>query len=334
MKILVTGGLGFIGINFIKKLITYDNVKILNIDNLSKFKILNSKLNFDKKKYFFKKIDICNYNLLKKVFFEFQPNFVINFAAETHVDNSISDPFVSIQTNIFGTYNLLEISRIFLEAKKNYYNKFKFIHISTDEVYGSLQPTEKSSTEESQYKPNSPYSASKASSDHLVRAWYKTYKIPTLITHCTNNYGPFQFYEKLVPKTIKHCFENKSIPIYGNGQNVRDWIHVSDHVDYILQIMFNGQVGSTYNIGSNSEIANIDLVKIICKFFDSFIPKDKSHLKLIKFVKDRKGHDQRYSLDIKKIKKELKIVKKRNLEDGLKETIIWYLENKDFFKDN
>ena len=331
-KILITGGSGFIGTNLINKLIKNKNYKILNIDNQSKFKILESKLNYPKKNYELKKIDIFNNKLLQKYFNIFSPNIVLHLAAESHVDNSIFSPKNSINTNIIGTYNLLEISRNFLDNNKRNLKNFKFIHISTDEVYGSLKLNEKSSNENSQYKPNSPYSAAKASSDHLVRAWNKTYKLPSIITHCTNNYGPYQFHEKLIPKTIKNCLENKKIPIYGNGKNIRDWIHVDDHVEALTKIMIKGKIGEIYNIGSNYEISNNELVKKICNYLDKLIPKKQSYKKQIKYVTDRKGHDLRYSLNSNKIKNELRFICKVKFDEGIKDTIDWYLKNRYFLK--
>ena len=330
MNIIITGGSGFIGTNFIKKIIQKKNVNLLNIDNLSKYRISSSLTKFDKTKYKFKKINICNYNLLKKVLEDFKPNVVVNFAAESHVDNSIKNPHDSIYTNIIGTYNLLEIIRSYLDKNNSIAKKFKFIHISTDEVYGSLKKNDKPFNENSPYRPNSPYSASKASSDHLVRSWYKTYKLPCIITHCTNNYGPFQYHEKLIPKTIKSCLENKPIPIFGTGKNIRDWIHVNDHVDFILKIIDKGDVGDVYNIGSNCEISNIALVKLICEYFDKILPKSKSYKNLIKYVKDRKGHDMRYAIDNSSIIKKFRIKPKIKVNEGMKLTVDWYMKNQDW----
>ena len=329
-KILITGGSGFIGTNLINKLIITGKYNILNIDNQKLIKIPKTKLNYNENLYKLKKIDICNFNLLKKYFLKFLPDYVIHLAAESHVDNSIESPKITINTNIIGTYNLLEVTRIYINDLNKKVKNFKFIHVSTDEVYGSLNLYEKSSNEKSVYKPNSPYSASKASSDYLVRSWNKTYKIPSIITHCTNNYGPYQFAEKLIPKIIKNCIDCKPIPIYGNGKNIRDWIHVYDHVDALIKIMQKGKIGKVYNIGSNHELTNNDLVKKICNYFDLCIPKNKSYKHLITYVSDRKGHDKRYSLSSKKIKRELNFSSKIKFNKGINETIDWYLKNSYF----
>ena len=328
-KFLITGGCGFIGSNFIFKLLKLKNIKVLNIDNLSKSFLKNNVYNFDKKKYIFKKIDIENHLKIRKIFNEFRPDIVVNFAAESHVDNSINSPLTCINTNILGTYNLLEAARIYLSKNRNNYNKFKFIHISTDEVFGSLKIQSRSSKETDKYFTNSPYSASKASSEHLVRAWNKTYNLPTIITNCTNNFGPFQHTEKLIPLVIKSCLENKEIPIYGDGKNIREWIYVEDHINALMIIIKKGKIGENYNIGSNYKINNINLVKKICKIFNNLYPNFK-YENLIKFVKDRPGHDFRYSLNSSKIKRELNYKTKFNFDQSLKKTIKWYINNKKY----
>tara|TARA_Y100001970_G_scaffold233393_1_gene290937 strand:- start:29 stop:1027 length:999 start_codon:yes stop_codon:yes gene_type:complete len=330
MKILITGGAGFIGSSLINLLIQKGH-KVINIDSLTYAGNLKN-LNFVEKhkNYFFIKSNICNKTKILEIFKKYNPNAIMHLAAETHVDNSIGKPNTFIRTNINGTYNLLEAVRNFL-SKKNKNFKFKFIHISTDEVYGSLASIGKFN-EKTPYSPNSPYSASKAASDHLVRAWYKTYKLPTIITNCSNNYGPRQFPEKLIPVIISRAIKNKQIPIYGKGKNIRDWIHVQDHVDALYKILVKGKIGKTYNIGSENEISNIDLAKKICTLLDEIKPKKNSYKKQLAFVKDRLGHDYRYAINSNLIKKELAWKPKIKFNDGLKKTIKWYLKNHSYLK--
>lgn len=326
MRYLVTGGSGFIGINLIKKLLKNKNNKILNIDNLtyaSNNKVLN---NLPKSNYKFIKKNI---NQTKEIFsnlVKFKPNIIFNLAAESHVDNSLNIPALFLKTNIFGTYSMLESSMKYynsltLENKK----KFKFIHISTDEVYGSNNSKNLLSTENSIYLPNSPYSASKASSDHLVRSWFKSYGLPTIITNCSNNYGPFQNKEKLIPMIIHNAIHNKSIGIYDNGKQIRDWIHVSDHVNALITIAQRGKIGEKYNIGSNNRISNINLTVKICNHLDNLIENKQSHKNLIKFVDDRPGHDWRYALNTKKINSSTGWYPKVEFSKGLFNTIKWYI---------
>ena len=330
MKILITGGAGFIGSSLINLLIQKGH-KVINIDSLTYAGNLKN-LNFVEKhkNYFFIKSNICNTTKIIEIFKKYNPNAIMHLAAETHVDNSIGKPNTFIRTNINGTYNLLEAARNFLSKKdKNF--KFRFIHISTDEVYGSLGSIGKFN-EKTSYSPNSPYSASKAASDHLVRAWYKTYKLPTIITNCSNNYGPRQFPEKLIPVIISRAIKNKQIPIYGKGKNIRDWIHVQDHVDALYKILLKGKIGKTYNIGSENEISNIDLAKKICTLLDEIKPKKNSYKKQLAFVKDRLGHDYRYAINSNLIKKELEWKPKIKFNDGLKKTIEWYIKNRSYLK--
>ena len=326
MRILVTGGCGFIGSHLVKKLLKNKKNIVLNLDSIAKYSS-NESLNeiLLNKNYKFKKCDINNFKKLKQIIFEFKPKIIFHLAAESHVDRSIESSLSFIKTNILGTFNLLEISRVYLEKYKKL--KFKFIHISTDEVYGELKQNEKKFVENSPYLPNSPYSASKASSDHLVRAWNKTYKLPTIITNCSNNYGPWQFPEKLIPLIIYKLINKKNLPVYGNGKNIRDWIYVEDHVRALIIISQKGKIGQKYNIGSNYEISNINLVKRICKIFDSIYPKNIPHSKLIKFVKDRKGHDFRYAINSNKLDKKLKFKSKYQFNKNLNLTIHWYLNN-------
>ena len=332
MRILVTGGLGFIGSSVIRYLITKEFDSIINLDNETYAANQNSISSIQKNaKYIFCKGDIADKKLLEEIFCKFKPAFVMNLAAETHVDRSISNPEQFIKTNINGTFNLLEISRKYLnECPPEIKKVFRFHHISTDEVFGSLG--EKGLfKEDSCYKPNSPYAASKASSDHLVRAWHHTYNIPTIITNCSNNYGPYQYPEKLIPLTISNAIKGKSIPIYGDGLQVRDWLYVDDHAQALYCILRKGKVGETYNIGSNNEIKNIELVKKICKILNNKIKNKPENIEsfndLIKYVPDRPGHDFRYGIDATKLKNQLGWEPKIKLDEGLSKTIDWYINN-------
>ena len=329
MRILVTGGYGFIGSCLIKKLLKDKKNIVLNIDSKSYSSMPESLAEHkNNNQYLYKNIDIANYQKLNNILLKFKPNTIFHLAAESHVDNSIKSPDVFIKTNILGTYNLLDIS-------KNYWIKykilnFKFIHISTDEVYGSINKlSKKIFSEKSKFLPNSPYAASKASSDLIVRSWYKTYKLPTIITNCSNNFGPWQYPEKFIPVIIRNCLNYSNIPIYGNGENIREWIYVEDHVNYLINLSNKGIVGETYNIGSGEEFSNIQIVKKICLYFDKKFKKNKSHLTLISFVKDRAGHDFKYSINSDKINKLLPSVKKNNSFDkNFFNTIDWYIKNK------
>jgi dTDP-glucose 4,6-dehydratase len=332
VKIIVTGGLGFIGSSVIKNLINKDNIQILNLDK-STYAANPEYLDFLKNnsKYKFQEGDIADKELIEKLLKNFQPEVIMNLAAETHVDRSINNPEKFIHTNILGTFNLLECTRRYLQSESiKGTENFKFHHISTDEVFGSLGETGLFD-EASQYKPSSPYSASKASSDHLVRAWNHTFKIPTIVTNCSNNYGPNQYPEKLIPLTILNALQGKKIPIYGNGQQVRDWLYVDDHAEALYQIIQKGKIGETYNIGGNNEITNIELVKKICFIMDKKIKikpfKIKSFVELISFVQDRPGHDYRYGIDASKLKNELNWEPTTNLDLGLLKTVDWYIKN-------
>jgi len=329
--ILVTGGAGFIGSNFVLNWLSTQNEGLINLDSLSYAADLNNLESIsENKEYFFIKGSIEDQNLIEKILEKYNPRAVINFAAETHVDRSIENPEIFMKTNIFGTFHLLNASlkfwkKISLDDQK----KFKFLHISTDEVFGSLSLEDEKSNELSPYKPNSPYSASKAASDHLVRAWGETYKLPVITTNCTNNYGPHQFPEKLIPLLIHNCLNNKKLPIYGKGENVRDWLYVEDHCEAIKEVLVKGSIGETYNIGGNNEKTNIEIVKTVCSTLDEIKPRknNSSYKELIAFVEDRPGHDFRYSLDISKIKKELNWQPQETFESGIRKTILWYLEN-------
>lgn len=329
--ILVTGGAGFIGSNFVLNWLSTQNEGLINLDSLSYAADLNNLESIsENKEYFFIKGSIEDQNLIEQILEKYNPRAVINFAAETHVDRSIEDPEIFIKTNILGTFHLLNASlkfwkKISLDNQK----KFKFLHISTDEVFGSLSLEDEKSNELSPYKPNSPYSASKAASDHLVRAWGETYKLPVITTNCTNNYGPHQFPEKLIPLLIHNCLNNKKLPIYGKGENVRDWLYVEDHCEAIKEVLVKGSIGETYNIGGNNEKTNIEIVETLCSTLDEIKPRknNSSYKELITFVEDRPGHDFRYSLDISKIKKELNWQPQETFESGIRKTILWYLEN-------
>ena len=335
-KILVTGGSGFIGSNFIHYLINNTDYKrIINLDKLTYAGNNDNLINIQQNiRYKFIKGDICDRQCIKKIFQDYSPNKIVHFAAESHVDRSIDGPKDFINTNIVGTSILLEESLSYYnKLKKLSKSSFKFHHISTDEVFGSLG--EKGSfVEDSPYDPSSPYSASKASSDHLVRAWHRTFGLPVTISNCSNNYGPYQFPEKLIPLIIINCLSNKSLPVYGKGENIRDWLYVEDHCKAINLILQEGAIGDTYNIGGNNEISNINIVESICTILDKLKPSNsgKSYKQLISFVKDRPGHDFRYAINTTKIKKDLNWEPKETFDSGLIKTIKWYLENENWWK--
>ncbi len=325
-KILVTGGCGFIGSNFIRNQLLKTNNIILNIDKLTYSSNKDNIKTIDNlSNYSFLEADIADVNLIRSTFRKFAPSCIINFAAETHVDRSIDSPDSFIDTNIIGTLNLLKASLEYFMTNK----KFKFVHVSTDEVYGSLDLNSKSFVEASPYRPNSPYSASKASSDHLVRAWHKTYGLPTIISNCSNNYGPYQFPEKLIPLVIANCLNEKSIPVYGDGSNLRDWIYVDDHCNALDLIIEKGLAGEKYLIGGDNEIKNIDIINKICSILNSLKPRknNNNYEELITFVKDRPGHDFRYAVNSTKIQKNLGWKPLQTFESGLELTIKWYLGN-------
>ena len=333
-RYLITGGYGFIGSSLIRELISNNDVEICNIDKLTYSSNIKSIDHSITKNYQFKQIDIADSKLVDNTIIDFKPDYIFHLAAETHVDRSIDGPDEFIQSNIIGTYNLLNSSFNYwkdLVSKKK--ETFKFIYVSTDEVYGSLNSKESPFTEKSNYCPNSPYSASKAAGDHLVRSWYKTYSLPTIITNTSNNYGPWQFPEKLIPLVINKCLSNMPIPIYGNGKQIRDWIRVEDHVSGLLTVLKNGITGEKYNIGSNCELTNLQVVSSICKILDNLRPKldNSSYHELISFVEDRPGHDERYSIDNKKVL-DLKWKPKFTWENGLLDTVSWYLKNESFLE--
>ncbi len=336
MKLLVTGGSGFIGSNFIHNYLKHKKRKLVNVDKLTySSNSSNLKKFTNNKNYTFIKSDISNSKLIYRILKQYQIYSVINFAAESHVDRSIHGPKTFINTNILGTFNLLNAVKMYYD-QLNLSKKllFKFLHVSTDEVYGSLSKKGKPFSEKKKYEPNSPYSASKAASDHLIRAWNKTYNIPTIISNCSNNYGPYQFPEKLIPLVINNALSEKKIPIYGNGKQIRDWIFVDDHCQALKKILDKGVIGETYNVGGNNQIENIQLVNKICEILDNLIPRKNknSYKNLITFVKDRPGHDLRYAINSQKIKKKLNWKPKENLKSGLEKTIKWYLNNKEWLK--
>ena len=334
MNILITGGCGFIGTNFIKVLLSKSEHQILNIDKLT-YASFGNNLNFIKKndKYSFIQGDICNKELIYNCFSEFQPDYIFNFAAESHVDNSIHNSHEFIQTNIFGTYNLLEQSRNYYNSLSNVKrNNFKFHQVSTDEVYGDMKS--QLFHEKSPYQPSSPYSASKASADHLVRAWHRTYNLPTVITNCSNNFGPYQYPEKLIPVVIINALSEKRIPVYGDGKQIRDWIFVDDHNEALMQCLNHAKSGETYNIGSSNQINNIDLIKTICAQLDILKPlsSNRKYFALIDYIKDRPGHDRQYGINNQKAVRDLSWQPKTNFQDSIQYTIQWYIDHQEWWK--
>ena len=328
--ILVTGGSGFIGANFILNWFSENEEPLVNLDKLTYASNQdNLKHLKNSENYFFEKGSIEDLSLVTALLEKYQPRAVINFAAESHVDRSISDSDDFIQTNILGTHTLLKASLKYFETLNgSEKDNFRYIQISTDEVYGSLQDKDPQSTEDSPYFPNSPYSASKASGDHLARAWYETFGLPIITTNCTNNYGPFQHEEKLIPLMISHSLKGKKLPIYGDGSNIRDWLYVKDHCDALSLVLKKGRTGETYNIGGKNEIKNIEVVTQICNLLDDVYPKKNggSYSDQITFVEDRLGHDYRYGLNISKIENELGWSPKENFDSGINKTVEWYLK--------
>jgi dTDP-glucose 4,6-dehydratase len=327
-KILVTGGAGFIGSAVIRQLITETDATVINVDKLTYAGNLQSLISVaDNPRYRFEHVDICDATTVASLFHEHQPDAVMHLAAESHVDRSITGPAAFIETNIMGTYTLLNAARKYwseLSAERK--NTFRFHHISTDEVYGSLGETG-FFTENTAYQPNSPYSASKASSDHLVRAWHHTYGLPVVTTNCSNNYGPYHFPEKLIPLIILNACKGKPLPIYGKGDNIRDWLYVDDHARALRLVLEQGQVGETYNIGGWNEKTNLEVVHAICSILDELRPQGAPHASLITYVQDRPGHDHRYAIDAGKIAHELGWKPLETFETGLRKTVQWYLTN-------
>ncbi|MCJ8296723.1 MAG: dTDP-glucose 4,6-dehydratase [Colwellia sp.] len=341
MKILVTGGAGFIGSAVIRHIIKNTTDSVVNVDKLTYAGNLESLVSVkDSNRYTFEKVDICNAEELTRVFKQHQPDAVMHLAAESHVDRSIDGPAAFIETNIVGTYVLLEAARSYWNALgENKKENFRFHHISTDEVYGDLEGPENLFTEDTTYAPSSPYAASKASSDHLVRAWLRTYGLPTGITNCSNNYGPNHFPEKLVPLVILNALKGKNLPIYGKGNQVRDWLYVEDHARALYKVVTEGIVGETYNVGGHNEKQNIEVVHSICEILEELVPDNQFSKNsanpdgfkgLITYVQDRPGHDIRYAIDASKIQKELSWMPVETFESGIRKTVKWYLENKDW----
>ncbi|KOR15523.1 dTDP-glucose 4,6-dehydratase [Acinetobacter sp. C15] len=336
MKILITGGAGFIGSAVVRHVIENTENEVLNVDKLTYAGNLESLARIAKNpRYTFSQTDICDRAALDKLFENFQPDAVMHLAAESHVDRSITGPAAFIETNIIGTYQLLEAARHYWnQLDQNKKQAFRFHHISTDEVYGDLEGTEDLFLETTPYAPSSPYSASKASSDHLVRAWYRTYGLPVVLTNCSNNYGPFHFPEKLIPLVILNALAGKPLPVYGNGTQIRDWLYVEDHARALYKVVTEAAVGETYNIGGHNEQKNIDVVKAICELLEELAPNKPEGLAryqdLITYVTDRPGHDLRYAIDASKIQQDLGWVPQESFETGLRKTVQWYLNNQDW----
>ena len=333
-KIVITGGAGFIGSAVVRHIIENTQDSVVNVDKLTYAGNLESLESVENNpRYAFEQVDICDAKALARVFEHHQPDAVMHLAAESHVDRSIDGPAAFIETNIVGTYTLLEAARAYWNSLNDERKAaFRFHHISTDEVYGDLEGTDDLFTETTPYAPSSPYSASKASSDHLVRAWLRTYGLPTIVTNCSNNYGPFHFPEKLIPLMILNALDGKPLPVYGNGQQIRDWLFVEDHARALYKVVTEGKVGETYNIGGHNEKANIDVVRTICSLLEELVPNKPEGVAkyedLITYVKDRPGHDVRYAIDAAKIGRELGWKPQETFESGIRKTVEWYLNNK------
>ncbi|MFV0437374.1 MAG: dTDP-glucose 4,6-dehydratase [Desulfopila sp.] len=341
-RILITGGAGFIGSAVVRHIIDNTKYVVANLDKLTYAGNLDSVASVAvSSRYRFDRVDICDHLALEKVFREFEPTAVMHLAAESHVDRSIEGPAEFIHTNVVGTCTLLEVARVYWESlDTDRKNSFRFHHVSTDEVYGDLADTGALFTEQTPYNPSSPYSASKASSDHLVRAWHRTYGLPVLITNCSNNFGPYHFPEKLIPHMILSALGGKPLPVYGNGSQIRDWLYVEDHARALVEVVKRGEVGETYNIGGSSEKSNLEVVETICDLLDDLVREGKCtrpvglHVfkDLIVFVKDRPGHDHRYAIDASKIQRELGWRPKETFASGIYKTVLWYIENRQWWE--
>jgi dTDP-glucose 4,6-dehydratase len=337
-KILVTGGAGFIGSSVVRTIISQTAYEVINLDKLTYAGNLDSlSLEASSTRYSHFQEDICDYKSVMDIFEQCKPSIIMHLAAESHVDRSIDGPSEFIKTNITGTFILLEAARSYYKTlKENEKELFRFHHISTDEVYGDLEGTQDLFTEETPYSPSSPYSASKAASDHLVRAWGRTYGLPVIITNCSNNYGPYHFPEKLIPHVILNAIHGKPLPIYGDGLQIRDWLYVEDHAKALIKVVTQGETGETYNIGGHNEKTNLEVVETICDLLEEFAPEKpagvKNYRDLITFVKDRPGHDERYAIDASKIERELGWVPEETFESGLRKTVKWYLDNRHWWE--
>lgn len=338
MKILITGGAGFIGSCLIRYLINESEHTLINVDKLTyagNLESLNCISSSDR--YHLEILDICNYDKLKGIFEKYDPDIIMHLAAESHVDRSIENPKEFLNTNIIGTYNLLQCSKIqYMNSDITKKENFRFLHVSTDEVFGDLDNPDEYFNENTSYAPSSPYSASKASSDHLVRAWGRTYGLPILISNCSNNYGPYHFPEKLIPHTILNAIHGKNIPVYGNGQQIRDWLYVDDHARALCSVISSYKIGETYNIGGHNEHTNLSVVQNICECLEELAPTKPENIEyyrdLITFVSDRPGHDQRYAIDASKIEKDLGWRPKETFQSGLSKTVKWYLDNPQWYE--
>ncbi|WP_348267242.1 dTDP-glucose 4,6-dehydratase [Edaphobacter paludis] len=336
-RVFVTGGAGFIGSNFILDYLSRGNGQVVNLDKLTYAgNLANLASVKDDSAYTFVRGDICDAELVAQLLAKYRPAAIVHFAAESHVDRSIAGPEAFLRTNIDGTFTLLQAAREYYGSLSGDERKrFRFVHVSTDEVYGTLSPEDPAFHEETPYAPNSPYAASKAASDHLVRAWVHTYGLPAIITNCSNNYGPFQFPEKLIPLMIANALQGKALPIYGDGQQVRDWLYVVDHCRAIQAVLERGRVGETYNVGGGNQRSNLEVVTTLCALLDEMVPESKfrPHLQLVKYVTDRPGHDRRYAIDARKLESELGWRAEESFETGLRRTVEWYLANSAWVED-